>query len=110
MSIFEIYKKYDTFDLSDRCVMEDSKKLLDKWGDYIPKGWYGFSIEGIPRSWYKIIDEFLEYIKDSSDSKFEIHQIKLKFGGIRFYVKCDSKFDKEIEFLEKMLYDKKLIW
>ncbi len=96
--------------------------LLKKYKEYIPKGWYGFSLGSpIPLDWFKIIDEFLEYLLDlqKSDliSKFEIHQIKLKFGGLRFYVSysCDDEemrefIELQIDKLERTLYDSKLVY
>ncbi len=97
-------------------------KLLEKYKDYIPKGWYGFSFgTPIPTDWLKIIDEFLQYLlklqKENKIANFEIHQIKLKYGGLRFYVsyKCDDEEIREfiglqIDKLEHHLYDSKLIY
>jgi len=68
----------------------ESKKndgyLLKKYREYIPKGWYGFDI-GTPiiPEWMEIIDKIVELCVEN-DPDFEIHQIKLKFGGICFYV------------------------
>lgn len=96
--------------------------LQNKWKSYIPKGWYGFSLGSpCPKDWYKIIDEFLDYLWNLQNrekiSGFEIHQIKIKFGGLRFYVsyKCeDQELDEfirlQIEKLESFLFDEKLIY
>lgn len=96
--------------------------LLKKYNAYIPRGWYGFSFGSpIPESWLKIVDEFLEYLvyleKEQKITNFEIHQIKLKFGGLRFYVgyncvseKLRKDLDKQIKVIEKCLFDKKLIY
>ena len=95
--------------------LENNLKI--KWKEHIPKGWYGFSIgRPCPDAWFNIIDEFLGYLK-SIDSSFEIHQIKLKFGGLRFYISFKTNNEEteefinlQIEKLEYNLYDKKLIW
>jgi len=96
--------------------------LLEKWQAYIPKGWYGFDLGSpCPKDWYKIIDEFLDYLAKLQLEKkikgFEIHQIKIKFGGLRFYVSwsCDDKeldeyLNLQIDRLERHLHDDKLIY
>ena len=33
----------------------------------------------VPEIWYKVIDEFLDYLK-TIDNNLKIHQIKIKFG------------------------------
>jgi hypothetical protein len=86
--------------------------LCEKYLKHIPKGWYGFAIgKPIVPEWMNIIDEVLELcIKNDPD--FEIHQIKLKFGGIRFY--CHSSVIEDIfdieSHLEDNLYDKALVY
>lgn len=86
--------------------------LLNKYSKHIPKGWYGFNI-GTPivPQWMDIIDEILE-LCIKQDPKFEIHQIKIKFGGIRFYVHSNVIEDIfEIESLiENKLFDTALIY
>jgi len=84
--------------------------LFEKYRKYIPKGWYGFSIgEPTPPNWFKCIDEILEMLT-KEDPELEIHQIKMKYGGIRFYV--DSKnienFSEICNVMESSMYDKKL--
>lgn len=98
---YETIPSYDSF-------------LINKWKHKIPKGWYGF--DGINELWGKIIDEFLTEL-DKSVVHLEIHQIKLKFGGLRFYVsyECKSKemskfIDLQINDLENLLYSEKLIY
>lgn len=86
--------------------------FLKKYGKHVPRGWYGFDI-GVPivPEWMDILDEVLE-LCTKIDKDFEIHQIKLKFGGIRFYVRSEiieDIFDVEI-YLENLLYDKALIY
>lgn len=89
------------------------KQLFDNWKQYIGNGWYGFAL-GIPTPlvWYDVIDEFLEYIKEN-DKEFKILQIKVKWGGLRFYVDLTKDFDSiedQIRILENNLYSKKLIF
>jgi hypothetical protein len=87
--------------------------LFMKWAYKIPKGWYGFALgDTVPYSWYAAIDKVLVYI-ESLDPKFKIHQIKLKFGGLRFYIQLSNKnkerhINRVIDSLEKLLHDDKL--
>jgi hypothetical protein len=86
--------------------------LLKKYFKHIPKGWYGFAIgKPIVPEWMNIIDEVLELCV-KADPDFEIHQIKLKFGGIRFYSHSPIIEDiVDIEFyVESKLYDKALVY
>jgi hypothetical protein len=106
---------------SNGCSKEEAR-LLKKYKSYIPKGWYGFSFgQPLHLDWFKIIDEFLEYLLKLQNEKrienFEIHQIKLKFGGLRFYVsyKCEDEelrefIELQIDKLENSLFDEKLIY
>jgi hypothetical protein len=88
--------------------------LFKKWEKRIGKGWYGF--DSIPDSWAEQIDELLNEIKLICPN-FEIHQIKLKFGGIRIYLELNSEDKKivnyvneKIDNLENILFDEKLIY
>ena len=86
--------------------------LCEKYEKHIPKGWYGFAIGGpTPRNWFVVIDDILELCV-KADPNFEIHQIKMKFGGIRFYCESDVIEDiREISVLiENKLYSKKLVY
>ena len=71
--------------------------LFEKYADYIPAGWYGF--DSIPDECVAEIDALLqEMIKVPG---FEIHQIKQKFGGLRFYVNCsDDELNNKARDLE----------
>lgn len=89
-------------------LAEPYAKLKEKWAHRVPPKWYGFDLYDVPARWLQIIDEFLEYI-EKQDPEMEIHQIKLKFGGLRFYVNCDPRFKDEIAILEEHLYDPRLI-
>lgn len=112
----EIKAKY-----SEGCY-EKENALLTKWKPYIAKGWYGFSLgEPCPADWYSIIDEFLTYLVGLQEkgkiSRFEIHQIKTKWGGLRFYVgySCEDEeliehIELQINTLESTLFDRKLIY
>ena len=91
-------------------------KLQEKWKNDIGDRWYGFSIGLAPKEWFYVIDEFLDYLKETV-AELEIHQIKMKFGGIRFYVNfvCGDEADAEfielqIAELERRLFCKKLIF
>ena len=57
------------------------------------------------------------FFLENKISNFEIHQIKIKFGGLRFYVswKCDDKeldeyLNLQVDRLERHLHDDKLIY
>ena len=88
------------------------KYLNKKYREYIPRGWYGFDI-GTPiiPAWMEIIDNIVELCVEN-DPDFEIHQIKLKFGGICFYVYSNVIDDiHDIEYLIlNTLNDRALIY
>lgn len=83
-----------------------------KYRKNIPSGWYGFAIGNIiPKEWIDVLNEVLdELIK--SDPEFEINQIKMKFGGIRFYVNSEIIEDifKIERLIEVKLFDRALIY
>jgi hypothetical protein len=92
-------------------------ELTNKWTHKIEDGWYGFAISGISDEWTDKIDAFLEYLNVHCP-EFKIHQIKVKFGGLRIYVKYDmlrlpddisSEIYGRIISLEG-LYDEKLVY
>lgn len=90
----------------------DDMYLFKKYHNNIPVGWYGFDI-GCPiiPEWLQILDEIVDLCV-KSDPDFEIHQIKLKYGGMRFYV--ESKIIEDIHEVEMLimntLYDSALIY
>ena len=89
----------------------DDATLFEKYRKHIPKGWYGFSIgHPTPTNWFTAIDEVVAFCV-KNDPDFEIHQIKMKFGGIRFYVESEVIEDIwDIIFLvENKLHSRKLI-
>ena len=91
-------------------ITDDS--LCKKYAKHIPKGWYGFSIgQPTPPNWFKVIDKVVGLLTDN-DPNFEIHQIKMKFGMICFYV--ESEVIEDIwdicSYVEKNLHSPKLIY
>jgi hypothetical protein len=100
---------------------EEEKRFrseYDDWGlnkefkEHIPKGWYGFNVgEPIIPVWMEIIREII-LICIEADPNFEINQIKMKLGGIRFYCNSDiieDLYDVEILIMRK-LFDNALIY
>ena len=86
--------------------------LCEKYAKHIPDGWYGFSIgQPTPPNWFKVIDKVVALMVDN-DPDFEIHQIKMKFGGICFYVESNVIEDiwEAATVVEKNLHSKKLIY
>ena len=82
--------------------------LFQNWAYRVEKGWYGFALgEFVPYVWTNILDEFFNYVEIKCPD-FKIHQVKIKFGGIRIYLKLNSKessgeINEEIEKLEEWL-------
>lgn len=83
--------------------------LVTKWQHKIVPGWYGFDLYDVPLRWLNIIDDFLDYLHQE-DPNFKIHQIKLKFGSLRFYVECQARLRQEIAELENHLVDQGLVF
>ena len=91
--------------------------LFMKWAYRVGKGWYGFALgDDVPFVWAQVIDDFLTEVEKVAPN-FEIHQIKLKFGGLRFYVdlklddaKVREKVQSEISALEELLFSNDLIY
>ena len=107
------YKKSNPQDVTYYYNIEKSDSYLcEKYADNIPHGWYGFDV-GTPiiPEWMDILDKIVELCIEN-DPDFEIHQIKLKFGGIRFYVYSEIIEDThEIEmYIEDKLFDAALIY
>ncbi len=59
--------------------------MFSKWAYRVGKGWYGFSLGDIPHVWTDVLDEFFGWLETQCPD-FEIHQIKMKLGRLRFYV------------------------
>lgn len=86
--------------------------LFNKYKNNIPHGWYGFAIGNpTPRNWFVVIDEIVKLLI-KKEPEIGIHQIKMKYGGIRFYVGSSEIEDiNEIEdLIEETLYNEKLIY
>lgn len=91
--------------------------LFQKWAYRVPKGWYGFALGKVPFEWGKIIDAFLTEV-EQIDPNFEILQVKVKFGGLRCYLKLSdtlppetkSRLQEETSELESWLYSKELVY
>lgn len=58
---------------------ERTEQLNDT--DLVPQGWYGFEQ---PIGWSKIVLDLHEKIV-ARYPDYEVHQVKQKFGGLRFY-------------------------
>ena len=79
-----------------------------KYKQYIPEGWYGLEFD-IP-----VVTDYLDKVMQDliTIPGFELHQIKLKFGGIRFY--CGSQIIEDLHDVEYLidnnLFDRALIY
>jgi len=122
MIIDELKKKYKKRLEESPCPRSENDFnptlfLFQKWAYKVPKGWYGCDLSNAPFLWALIIDDFLEYLNKKCPD-FEIHQIKLKMGGLRFHVdygyfKDDADSQQiynEIDELENWLYDERLVY
>jgi hypothetical protein len=115
----ELKEKYKTADFSQRNPAREKEDatnfLMQRWGYKVEKKWYGFDLGWAPISWAHIINEYLVYLNQECP-EFKILQIKIKFGGLRFYVElnCDEsileKIEKEISELESWLHHSNLIY
>ena len=90
--------------------------LFQSWAYKVEKGWYGIDLPGVPFVWALIIDKFLDELNKVAP-EFKIHQIKLKMGGLRFYVDdlltdpAEKKIIRDqIDKLENTLYSEDLIY
>jgi len=109
-----LYAYFREFPLErvDYRSIKDDDYFCDKYAPHIPEGWYGFAIGSpIILGWMEILDEILE-LCIKTDPKFEIYQIKMKYGGIRFYTGSHTIEDiGDIEsIIEDTLYNKALIY
>jgi hypothetical protein len=83
--------------------------LFWKWAYRVRKGWYGFNLGHIPPVWTEMLDEFLCWMEIQRPD-FEIHQIKMKWAGVRIhlgtrtdFVIPDENIRGEISHLENLL-------
>lgn len=95
----------------DNAVFLEEKLLKSKWKAYIEPQYYGFSFGSpTPLVWLSVIDEFLDHVVEQCPN-MRILQIKIKFGGLRCYIiNVVPDIEEEIRQLEKVLFDKKLIY
>lgn len=91
-------------------------QLFMQFSYRIPRGWYGFDLEGVPFIWSSIIRDFLNEVEKDCPN-YEIHQIKLKYGMAKIHIQLNTKDNKKIEFinkqiseLQKVLFSKDLIY
>ena len=89
----KILDKYDPKNLEENRGF--GYPIAEKWRPHFGRGWYGFDMGWAPDNWYKIIDEFLDGLKEV-DPEFKIHQIKIKFGGIRIYLGFSEKLNEDL--------------
>jgi len=59
--------------------------LFWKWAYRVGKDWYGFNLGDIPEVWTNVLDDFLAWL-DVHCPDFQIHQVKMKLGSLRFYI------------------------
>lgn len=85
-------------------------RFRNKWKARRTPGHYGVDMMGVPEVWYKSLDEIMDFIVAFDDS-FSIHQIKLKYGGCRWYVGSTVFLLPFVEDkIESVLHDDKLIY
>jgi len=65
--------------------------MFSKWACRVGKGWYGFSLGDVPRVWTDVLDQFLCWLEIQCPD-FEIHQVKIKLGRLRFYLGTKTDF------------------
>lgn len=84
--------------------------LQNKYQNRVVDGFYGFDVDCMPINWLEALEEFLaELEKDSPD--FEIHIIKLKWGGARIYLGNESAdAQKCVDILENTMQDNNLVY
>jgi hypothetical protein len=90
--------KEDEKRMRGQCSYVSDLLLFWKWAYRVGKGWYGFNLGHIPPVWTNMLDEFLCWLEIQCPD-FEIHQIKMKLGGVRIYLGTKTDFmirDKKI--------------
>jgi hypothetical protein len=81
--------KEDEKRMRGQCSYISDLLLFWKWAYRVGTGWYGFNLGHIPPVWKDMLDDFLSWLV-SQCPDFEIHQIKMKFGALRFYIDTHS--------------------
>jgi hypothetical protein len=101
--------KADEKRMRGQCSYVSDLLLFWKWAYRVGKGWYGFNLGHIPPVWTEMLDEFLCWLEKQRPD-FEIHQIKMKLGGVRIYLGTktdfvipDEKIRSEISQLQNLL-------
>ena len=101
--------KADEKRMRSQCSYVSDLLLFWKWAYRVGKGWYGFNLGHIPPIWTQMLDEFLCWLEVQRPD-FEIHQIKIKLGGVRIYLGTktdfvipDESIRSEISKLQKLL-------
>ena len=67
--------------------------LFQRWACRVRQGCYGFDLGDVPRVWADLLNDLLAWM-ESQCPDFEILQIKMKCGGLRFYI--DTKIVDEV--------------
>lgn len=106
----ETYKKAEYNQVRSELLDEAFRGLV---GD----DWYGFDLGVVPNSWHDIISDLTEYLNQHLDG-LVLQQIKVKFGGLRYYYTCGKTNDKEtvdkmyslVTKVENLLYDQSMIY
>lgn len=81
-----------------------------KWSSRFAQGYWNFDLMPLPWIWHAAIDEALDIITEDSP-EFKICQIKIKFGGVRFYlIDISGEVFDGIEELESVLQDDSYIY
>jgi hypothetical protein len=83
--------KEDEKRMRGQCSYVSDLLLFWKWAYRVGKGWYGFNLGHIPPVWTNMLDEFLCWLEIQCPD-FEIHQIKMKLGGVRIYLGTKTDF------------------
>ncbi len=94
-------------------LLESSEyvSLKKKWSHKVSEGFNGFELaQPCPIVWYKIIDEFLDYVNSVCPS-FEIVNMKIKYGGLSMtLLNITDTIREEVRVLEHALFDERLIY
>ena len=92
-----------------RCNYISDLLLFQKWAYRVGRGWYGFDLGHVPPVWLDMINDFLCWLELECPD-FEIHQVKIKAGGLRLYVGTktklmipDERIRAEISALDRLL-------
>mgnify|MGYP003644601362 FL=1 len=81
-----------------------------KWSHIVPEGWYGFALSPQdPLVFYIVVDVLTEYL-NSKIEDFEVHQVKIKFGGLRYYTNVTEEYYPLVQEIEALLHDDELIY